>query len=228
MNGHVGAGHSSAAAPLTVELKSFLLSQTRFPWNSRSLAQGLRGEVSIDVRTDIPESRLAVGTQLTTKPAERGPLTVARTRVGNGRWYVLFEESHDRSSAEALNGTELIIEVEESDEEDAWYTHELVGLDVQLTDGTSVGKVVGLEHLPAQDALVLKEKNGTRTYLPFLERFVPVVDIEGGFVTITPPGGLLSTDVVNLIISDETTGSSATAASDDTVADSLGNDVEDN
>jgi 16S rRNA processing protein RimM len=54
---------------------------------------------------------------------------------------------------------------------------------------------------------VIKEKNGTRTLLPFLERFVPVVDIEGGRVVVTPPGGLFSFDADRLVISDETSSS---------------------
>lgn len=170
-------------------------------------AQGLRGEVSVDLRTDDPQSRFATGAVLETKPAQHGPLTVARTRTSSGRFYVQFEEIADRTAAEALNGVELVIQAERSDEEDAWYLHELEGLAVELEDGTVVGKVVGLEYLPAQDALVIKERNGTRTLLPFLERFVPVVDIEGGRVVVTPPGGLFSFDADRLVISDETSSS---------------------
>lgn len=169
-------------------------------------AHGLRGEVSIELRTDIPGERFADGEKLVTKPAERGPLTVARTRVVNGRWYVMFEEIADRTAAESLRGTDIIVEADVSDEDDAWYAHELAGLQVELEDGTVVGKVVGLEHFPAQDALVIKEKNGTRTLIPFLERFVPTVDTKGARVVITPPGGLLSTDSMNLVVSDETKG----------------------
>lgn len=173
-------------------------------------AHGLRGEVGIELRTDIPSERLIEGATLATKPADRGPLTIARTRVASGRWYILFEQVKDRTYAEALRGIDLVVEEESSDEEDAWYEHELVGLQVELQDGTIVGKVLGLEHFPAQDALVIKEKNGTRTLIPFMERFVPTVDIKGARVIITPPGGLLSTDTANLVVSDETTGSTPT------------------
>jgi small subunit ribosomal protein S16 len=84
-------------------------------------AHGLRGEVALDLRTDIPEERFFKGASIDTKPAERGPLTVARTRVASGRWYVHFEQSVDRTFAESLNGVELVVQAEESDEEDAWY-----------------------------------------------------------------------------------------------------------
>lgn len=179
-------------------------------------AHGLKGEVSVDVRTDMPEVRLAHGEKISTRPAEAGPLTVSRVREANGRWFVSFAEVPDRTAAEALSSVELVVDAEVSDEENAWYAHELAGLSAQLLDGTVVGKIIGLEHFPAQDALVLKEKNGTRTLIPFLERFVPTVDVEGGKVVLTPPGGLLSTDVANLVISDETSGN----------ADTLGTPVE--
>jgi len=43
-------------------------------------AHGVGGEVSVDVRTDSPQLRFAIGATVETDPAERGPLTVRRTR----------------------------------------------------------------------------------------------------------------------------------------------------
>ena len=69
---------------------------------------GLRGELALDVRTDRPEDRLAVGTVLDTVPAAVGPLTVRSTRVLNGRWYATFAEIGDRTRAEEVRGVELV------------------------------------------------------------------------------------------------------------------------
>ena len=44
---------------------------------------------------------------------------------------------------------------DEAAEPDAWYDHQLVGLDV-VRDGAAVGVIDRLEHLPAQDLLVVK------------------------------------------------------------------------
>lgn len=164
-------------------------------------AHGLRGEVSLDLRTDVPESRFVVGQALTTEPAAAGPLTISRIRENRGRWFLTFNQAGDRTAAEQLRGVKLVVTQAESDEENAWYEHELAGLEARLEDGTVVGKILGLEYLPAQDALILKETNGTRTLVPFLERFVPTVDVAGGFVVLTPPGGLLSIDEANLDVS---------------------------
>lgn len=170
-------------------------------------AHGLRGEVALDVRTDDPETRLATGTVLHTDPAERGPLTVVRTRNQQGRWSVQFAEVADRTAAEALRGVALVVEVEDGaddGDEDAWYPHELAGLRAEHVDGRVLGEVTGLEHLPAHDVLVLREPDGSRTLVPFVRAIVPVVDVPGGRVVLDPPGGLLASDAANLVISEET------------------------
>lgn len=174
-------------------------------------AHGLRGEVALDLRTDDPELRLADGQVLRTIPASAGPLTVVSSRVQNGRWHVAFAEISGRTAAEQARGIELVVDVDSSDEEDAWYPHELAGLRAELLDGTVVGEVVGLDHLPAHDMLVLRETDGTRTLVPFVRVMVPVVDVAGGRVVLDPPGGLLARDAANLEVAIPEEGSAAAA-----------------
>lgn len=176
-------------------------------------AHGLRGELALDVRTDDPAARLTVGSPLPTEPAERGPLTIVSRREQQGRWYVTFAEASDRTAAEALRGVELVVDVtDEDDEKDAWYPHELAGLRAEHVDGRLLGEVIGLEHRPAHDMLVLREPDGARTQIPFVRAIVPVVDVPGGRVVLDPPGGLLAADAANLVVSDETTGGPDAAA----------------
>jgi 16S rRNA processing protein RimM len=160
-------------------------------------AHALRGEVVLDVRTDDPLTRLAVGEVLATDPPQAGPLTVLRRREHQGRTLVQFVEVADRTGAEALRGVNLVVDVGVSDEPDAWYPHELRGLRAELTDGTVVGTVVALEHLPAHDALLVEETGGQRTLVPFVRAIVPVVDTAGGRVVLDPPGGLLARDAAD-------------------------------
>jgi 16S rRNA processing protein RimM len=183
-------------------------------------AHGLRGEVALDLRTDNPEARLAVGQVLATDPAAAGPLTVARTRDQHGRWFVTFAEVTDRTGAEALQGVELVIDPAQDEEEDAWYPHELVGLRADHVDGRLLGTVAGLEHLPAHDVLVLVEEgSGARTLVPFVRAIVPVVDVPGGRVVLDPPGGLLASDAENLVVSEETVGTRAPDGGPDAAGD---------
>jgi 16S rRNA processing protein RimM len=176
---------------------------------------GLRGEVALDVRTDDPAARLTVGAVLPTEPATAGPLTVERVRVQHDRWFVTFAEAPDRTAVEALRGVSLVVEVADDavsdpdDDEDSWYPHELSGLRAEHVDGRVVGEILGLEHHPAHDVLVLREPDGARTLVPFVRAIVPVVDVPGGRVVLDPPGGLLAADAANLVVSDETSGTPA-------------------
>ena len=156
---------------------------------------GLRGEVTVQLHTDDPESRFAVGTVLATQatPGSGVPraLTIRSTRVHQGTWLLGFEDIPDRTGAESLRGTRLVAPAQASDEGDGWYEDELVGLTVVDHSGTRLGEVTGLEISPAQDLLVVRLDTGTEAYLPFVEAIVPEVDVEGGRVVVDPPDGLL-------------------------------------
>jgi len=186
----------------------------------------------LELRTDEPAARLAVGARLETDPPGVGPLTVASARQVSGRWFVKFAEAADRTAAEALRGVELLTLADSSDDDDAWYLHELSGLRVELPDGTAVGEVVGVEHLPAQDALVIREKpsveysgtggggvyrdHGVTTLIPLVSAIVPVVDVPGGRVVIDPPGGLLARDAARLDVDDRDAANDPGGANDPT------------
>lgn len=159
---------------------------------------GLRGEVKLNVFTDQPQERFVPGASFTTN--DGASLRIETVRRHNEFWLVSFSGYRDRTSAEALAGTELNIEAGISREDDAWYSHELIGMQVYLTDGQLVGKVVDLKHYPAQDLLEIKEINGNRFQLPFVRQLVPEVETENKRIVITPPGGLLSTDSENEIV----------------------------
>lgn len=157
-------------------------------------AHGLRGEVSLILRTDQPEERLAAGTTFTVPGAPGGELTVSGTRVQQGRWYARFAQITDRTAAEQLRGTDLELAVdrdqEQEDDPDAWYPSELIGLAVQDAGGVRLGTVVDLEHYPAQDLLIVRTPAGRRVMLPFVEELVPEIDCEAGIIHANPPGGL--------------------------------------
>lgn len=157
-------------------------------------AHGLKGEVSFIVRTDVPEARLYEGAVLDIDGDSSRTLTVASTRVQQGRWYVKFEEITHRTQAEDLRDTDLTIDLDRDEEfeedPDAWYPEELKGLSVETEAGEKLGTVVDLLHYPAQDQLIVKSVNGQRVMLPFVEELVPEVDLEAGRVIADPPGGL--------------------------------------
>lgn len=152
---------------------------------------GIRGEVTVQVLTDAPGDRFVPGTQFVVEPASAGPLTVESARWNKDILLLAFEEVETRNEAEALRGAKLYVETEELDEDDdeGWYEHELVGLDVRVGDQV-VGKVSGLHTLPVQDLLVVTDRDGKEILIPFVEQIVPEVNVADKYVLVTPPAGL--------------------------------------
>jgi 16S rRNA processing protein RimM len=160
---------------------------------------GLRGEITVEVRTDDPDQRFAVGSVLATDPADRGPLTVSGSRWHSGRLLVKFAGCTDRGAAEALRDTLLAIDSAElgplADPEE-FYDHELIGLRVETTSGAIVGTVADVLH-HGQDLLVvdgLGQRPGAEILIPFVAAMVPDVDVAAGRLVIDPPPGLLDPD----------------------------------
>ncbi|MFG2192621.1 ribosome maturation factor RimM [Streptomyces sp. NPDC048639] len=157
-------------------------------------AHGIKGEVTVEVRTDEPELRLGPGAVLATDPASAGPLTIRSGRVHSGRLLLHFEGVHDRTGAEALRNTLLIAEVdpEETPEDpEEFYDHQLIDLDVVTVDGTEVGRISEISHLPYQDMLIVKRPDGSEVMVPFVSEIVPDIDLEEQKAIIDPPPGLL-------------------------------------
>lgn len=152
---------------------------------------GIRGEVTVEVRTDDPDERFVVGARFGTDP-DIGDLTLSRARVHNGRLLLTFEEVPDRNRAEEIRNTLLTVDDADTTEEDedAWYVEDLVGASVFVGD-ERVGEVADLVTGPAQDLLTVKLLSGAEVLVPFVTEIVPEVDVEAGRVVLDPPAGLL-------------------------------------
>jgi 16S rRNA processing protein RimM len=153
---------------------------------------GIRGEVTVQVLTDAPGDRFVPGAEFVVEPASAGPLTVFSARWNKDILLLAFEEIETRNQAETLRGAKLFIETDELEDEDddeGWYEHELVGLDVRVGDKV-VGKVSALNTLPVQDLLVVTTPDGQEILIPFVEQIVPEVNVAEKFVLVTPPPGL--------------------------------------
>jgi 16S rRNA processing protein RimM len=119
---------------------------------------GVHGEVSVEVRTDEPDRRFAVGRVLPTDPAAAGPLTVDSLRWHSGRLLIQFAGVTDRNQAEELRGTWLTLDSAEagpSGDPDEFHDAELIGLAVVTTTGQPVGRVTDVRHF-GQDLLVIE------------------------------------------------------------------------
>jgi len=156
---------------------------------------GLKGALKLELYTDDPVKRFVPGAQFALQvPTESQwhgkHVTLSELKWFNGQPVAFFQEATDRTVAESLVRAVLWIEVDpqEPQEEDAWYDHQLVGL-AAIVAGQKVGDVTRVDHLPAQDLLVVRTESG-EVLVPFVKAIVKAVDLTAGTVEIDPPGGL--------------------------------------
>ncbi|CAO0828607.1 Ribosome maturation factor RimM OS=Streptomyces microflavus OX=1919 GN=rimM PE=3 SV=1 [Streptomyces microflavus] len=155
-------------------------------------AHGIKGEVTVEVRTDEPElpDRCRTGHRSRLHRAA----TIETGRVHSGRLLLRFVGVHDRTGAEALRNTLLIADVdpdERPEDEDEYYDHQLIDLDVVTEDGTEVGRITEISHLPTQDLFVVQRPDGSEVYVPFVSEIVTGIDLDEQRAVIDPPPGLI-------------------------------------
>lgn len=178
-------------------------------------AHGLKGAIKLELYTDDPERRFTPGAEFSLQVPKESPwhgkhIVLRELRWYNGHPVGFFEGVDDRTAAETLIKAILWVEHvdDEEGEPDAWYDHQLVGLAV-VRDGERVGEVAQVDHLPAQDLLIVKTASG-EVMVPFVSAIVPEVDLEAGTLTVTPPAGLFE-EIPETEQADASAGASADA-----------------
>jgi len=192
---------SSASAPAPTSSSDDVKSNASSPTTQLRVgrlvkAHGLKGAFKVELYTDDPDSRFTPGASFTLQVPESSPwhrktITLREFRWMNSHPVAFFEGIDDRNAAEELIRAILWVDHDitaPSNEDDAWYDHQLVGLQA-LRDGEVIGRIVRVDHFPAQDLLIVKTAAGD-VMVPFVAAIVPKVDIAAGTVTLTPPPGL--------------------------------------
>lgn len=156
-------------------------------------AHGIKGLVKIRSFTEDPADIVAYGplrdsagmvVELTLRGPTKGGVLAAVPGV------------NDRNGAEALKGTKLFVErgvlPELPAEGDEYYYADLIGLTVELVDGTVFGKVKAVHDFGAGDVLELQpggSDDGAREtiMIPFSRQAVPEVDLANRRLVIVAP-----------------------------------------
>ncbi len=152
-------------------------------------AHGIKGEVRIQSFTEDPLALVDYGPLKTNKPGLTIRILAARTTTNV--LVARLEGVNDRDAAEKLNGVELYVDralLPDPDDDDDFYHADLIGLRVQLRDGTVVGVVSAVPNFGAGDILEVRDERSGDTFLyPFTKAVVPEVHLADGYLVIEPP-----------------------------------------
>lgn len=170
-------------------------------------AQGIKGDLAVEMITDDPErffapgKRLFAGTvngELARNPADRRnpdstqELIVERSAPQHrGGLIVHFDAIPDRAAAEAWRGRFLLVPADElaPPAEDEVFLHELLGVRVSGTDGRELGTVAGWYELPQGVTLELAGP-AANVLVPYRPDLVREVDLDARTMIVDTDSGL--------------------------------------
>ncbi len=164
-----------------------------------SKAHGTKGEIFVWPLTDrvdlVFEPGREVQVEASEDPATESydPLTIESVRPFKRGLLVKFSGLDDREVVAGLSQRYLQIPMGEVSplEEGEVFFHQLIGLQVVTADGDTVGTVREIYETGPTHLLEVRRESGGQVLIPFTERVVRKIDVEGGTMTIKPPPGLL-------------------------------------
>ncbi len=151
-------------------------------------AHGIRGEVVIKSYTAVPEDIARYGAL--SDEAGRRTFTIESARMTGKGVIARLAGVADRTAAEALRGTALMVErsaLPPADDGD-YYLADLVGISATAPDGSPLGTIVSVQNFGAGDLLELRLHTTKQTeFVPFTDTYVPTVDIHARTATVVMP-----------------------------------------
>ncbi|MDQ2908433.1 MAG: ribosome maturation factor RimM [Candidatus Eremiobacteraeota bacterium] len=152
---------------------------------------GIRGELkcrTTDAQAQPPAARTTYS--LIRDGLERS-LVCTAARRHHERLLLTFEGIDTPEAARALVGGDLYAErVEVPLGPNEYLDADLIGLRLVDESGTELAHVIGVEHYPAQDCLVVEPG---RALVPLVKAFIKRIDIAAGYIVTALPAGLLET-----------------------------------
>ncbi len=144
---------------------------------------GVRGDVRIKIFGDNPAALTAYGPL---QDAAGKQFKILKSRPAKTVHICQIEGLTDRSQAESLTRTRLYIARESLPEPDAdeFYYVDLIGLKVQLDDGSDMGTINAVQDFGAGDIIEIRLPNDTLIMIPFSKEAVPEVRVKDGYIVV--------------------------------------------
>jgi 16S rRNA processing protein RimM len=152
-------------------------------------AHGVRGELSVVVLTEVRE-RFELGATVSLEDGRT--LTIDAVRPHRDRLLVRFRGVGDRTAAEALQGSLLVVPRGSSPPlpEGSWWDHDVEGCEVAIDAGRALGTVAEVIHTRANDIWSVRDPSGSETLIPVLRDVVVSVDTAGKRIVVREIPGL--------------------------------------
>jgi 16S rRNA processing protein RimM len=142
--------------------------------------------------TPRAEGVFTVGAQLfTSDESDAAPIALRAARTTKDGWLLTLDGVADRTAAERWRGRYLwaALGEEEALASATPYAADLVGLRVELPDGSVIGTVSDFYELPQGPVLEVTRAEDTVLF-PLRTEFVSAVDAERRVLVVDPPSGL--------------------------------------
>jgi 16S rRNA processing protein RimM len=154
-------------------------------------AHGNKGQVIVNPETDFPDDRFQPGRVLLVGEAGTArAITSARFHLG--RPIIGLEGIESMDDAERLAGAELKMRTQDlaALPEGTYYRHELVGCEVQDTDGRLIGVVTAVEGPMERSRLVIDAPHG-EVLIPLVPEICVEVTPADRKIRVKAPDGLI-------------------------------------
>lgn len=157
---------------------------------------GVRGELKVEALTDDPQ-RFGQLEEVFVGPDGEDAVawTVSGYRLHKGRILLKLEGLEDRTAAEAFRGLLVQVPMEEAAplEEDEYYEHDILGLEVWTRAGEYLGRIEEILYTGANEVYVVYDAGLERgeILIPAIGDVVLAVDLEAGRMEIDLMEGLL-------------------------------------
>jgi 16S rRNA processing protein RimM len=151
---------------------------------------GLRGELA--VKTFDPDSEALLSVRrlvLRLRSGEERAVALEAARPAAEATLVSLAGVTSRSDAEAFKGATVLVHREDlpPPAEGEWFQGDLVGLEARTPEGTSLGRVTEIWNTGPVPNLVIEGTGPEPLVVPFVDEFVPEVDVPGGVLVVRPP-----------------------------------------
>ncbi len=156
---------------------------------------GLKGEIRAYSMTDFPAERFQIGRHffaVNSQTKEEKELTLKSVRPQGPLYVFSFEEVPSIEESELLQGWDLTMDKEEATLPEGMYRlSDLIGCKIVDEESHELGVVIDvLSNAPTKN-LKIKKPDGKCFYCPFIDEFVPTVDLNEKKITIHVVEGLL-------------------------------------